>query len=51
MKVDDLVRYTPYEGADPEYGTVTEVRGKYIFVRFFGKESAVACDPATLEVE
>ena len=48
LQVNDEVAYTPYKGARPEYGKVTEIRDNYVLVRFVGDIHAKTCKPEQL---
>jgi len=42
------VVYRPYGGGRPEYGFITEVRGRWVFVRYGSDPSAKATAPQDL---
>lgn len=49
--VGRMVRYRPHPTARHEYGRITEVRGTWVFVKFFDSYGAKACTASDLELE
>lgn len=45
---DDRVSYQPNPDRIPEYGTVTRVGDRFVFVKFDMQNTVMACSPKTL---
>jgi hypothetical protein len=48
--IDQTVIYTPYGGGRPQAGVITEVRSRWVFVRYGSEQTSKATMPQDLRL-